>query len=87
MTTDNAPTASSQYPDSNDRDIQAKQDESPSSSDATTGVNDETTDVQVLPGTGGPDDVGEIEVDTSEIHLPGFSGAEKDDPTTDGAAG
>ena len=85
MTTDNASPASSQYPDSNDRDIQAKQDESPASSDATSEVDDGTTDVQVLPGTGGPDDVGEVEVDTSEIRLPGFSGADKGDPTEDAA--
>ncbi|WP_065570631.1 hypothetical protein [Microbacterium oleivorans] len=28
--------------------------------------------VQVAPGTGGPDDVGEIEVDPKDINLPGF---------------
>ncbi|MFI8632049.1 hypothetical protein ACIGEP_05570 [Microbacterium sp. NPDC077663] len=28
--------------------------------------------VQVAPGTGGPDDVGEVEVDPKDINLPGF---------------
>jgi len=79
MTMENEPTASSQYPDGNDRDIRAKQAETPESSEATSGIDEETTDVQVLPGTGGPDDVGEVEVDTSEIRLPGFSGADKGD--------
>lgn len=31
--------------------------------------------VKVLPGTGGPDDGGDIEVDVDEIHLSGYSGA------------
>jgi len=31
--------------------------------------------VKVLPGTGGPDDAGDIEVDEDEIHLSGYSGA------------
>jgi hypothetical protein len=35
-------------------------------------VNDDDVDadqVQVLPGTGGPDDVGDVEVDPADIHL------------------
>jgi hypothetical protein len=35
-------------------------------------VDDEDIDadqVQLLPGTGGPDDVGDVEVDPADIHL------------------
>lgn len=56
-----------------DRDIEAKQDSSVQSS-AT--VQDDAVDasqVEVLPGTGGPDDVGDIEVDPSELNMSGDS--------------
>ncbi|MDF2444511.1 MAG: hypothetical protein JWR01_2714 [Subtercola sp.] len=48
------------------------QDEAVADSD---GVDAETdvADIQVLPGTGGPDDVGDIEVDPSELNLSGDS--------------
>lgn len=59
------------YADTNDRDIRAKQAEVPSGSTATDddAINDD--DVKVLPGTGGPDDVGDIEVDPAELHMDG----------------
>lgn len=50
---------------------EVKQDESVSASET---VQDEDVDsdaVQVLPGTGGPDDVGEIEVDPEDLNLNG----------------
>lgn len=28
-------------------------------------------DIRVTPGTGGPDDVGDVDVDPGELHLPG----------------
>lgn len=28
-------------------------------------------DVRVVPGTGGPDDVGDVQVDPDDLHLPG----------------
>jgi len=31
----------------------------------------DTDQVNVLPGTGGPDDVGDVEVDPADIHIPG----------------
>lgn len=40
-------------------------------SDEVAGDVDESQ-VQVAPGTGGPDDVGEVEVDPKDINLPGF---------------
>lgn len=37
------------------------------------GVDDDiaTEDVNVVPGTGGPDDVGDVEVDPEDLNLPG----------------
>ena len=40
-------------------------------SDEVAGDVDESQ-VQVAPGTGGPDDVGDVEVDPKDINLPGF---------------
>ena len=39
------------------------------------GIDHDTnrSDIEVLPGTGGPDDVGDIEVDPSELNLSGDS--------------
>ena len=49
-------------------DTQVKQTESTSSSSA---VDDDIDDddVSVLPGTGGPDDSGEVDVDPAELNL------------------
>lgn len=57
------PDAADQYPDTNDRDIEQKQNASVESSEAF--ADDAPADedaVKVLPGTGGPDDVGDIDV-------------------------
>ncbi|MFP7761285.1 hypothetical protein [Marisediminicola sp. LYQ134] len=54
-----------------ERDIQAKQNDQ-----STTATDDAEVDedqIEVLPGTGGPDDVGDIEVDPSELNLSGDS--------------
>ncbi|MET0842698.1 MAG: hypothetical protein ABWY23_02530 [Mycetocola sp.] len=34
----------------------------------------DAADVNVLPGTGGPDDVGDVDVDPDDIDLPGNAG-------------
>jgi hypothetical protein len=57
------------YADTNDRDIQAKQDSG--TDDATIDADVDESDVKVLPGTGGPDDVGEIDVDPGELNMSG----------------
>jgi hypothetical protein len=61
------------YADTNDRDIQAKQDEGVRGSTAVDDPDVATDDVRVLPGTGGPDDVGDIDVDPAELNLDGHS--------------
>ncbi|MFS0867495.1 hypothetical protein AB3M83_09215 [Microbacterium sp. 179-B 1A2 NHS] len=60
------------YSPGSETETQQKQDEHVSAT-----VDDDDVDdskVQVAPGTGGPDDVGEVDVDPGEINLPGFSG-------------
>ncbi len=57
------------YSPGSETETQQKQDEHVS--DAVAGDIDEDQ-VQVAPGTGGPDDVGEVEVDPKDINLPGF---------------
>lgn len=55
-------TAHEQHHDGNERDIVVKQTESVEDSESVTQDPDINADaVQVLPGTGGPDDVGEVE--------------------------
>jgi hypothetical protein len=49
------------YQDTNERDIVAKQDEPVATSEAFDDPAISPDDVKVLPGTGGPDDVGEID--------------------------
>ncbi|MCU1407496.1 MAG: hypothetical protein JWQ43_3799 [Glaciihabitans sp.] len=61
------------YADTNDRDIQAKQADSSPQSATLEDPDVDSDDVTVLPGTGGPDDVGDIEVDPSELNLGGHS--------------
>ncbi len=61
------------YSPRSETDTEAKQDESVS---ASAGVQDDDVDasqVDVLPGTGGPDDVGDVDVDPSELNLSGDS--------------
>ena len=63
--------AADEYHDGNERDVEQKQSESVQSSEA---LNDPKVDdeaVQVLPGTGGPDDGGDIDIDPGEIHPEG----------------
>jgi hypothetical protein len=57
------------YADTNDRDIQAKQ--SSDTDGATTEADVDDADVNVLPGTGGPDDVGDVEVDPDDLNMSG----------------
>jgi hypothetical protein len=70
------PEAADQYSDTNNRDIEAKQKESVSSSEAV--KQDSAVDadaVKVLPGTGGPDDVGDIEVAPEDYDRTGHAGS------------
>jgi hypothetical protein len=62
--------------DGNERDIEQKQTETThsESSQSSEALNDPEIDddaVKVLPGTGGPDDVGDIDIDPGEIHPEG----------------
>ena len=64
-------TPGSGYPDTNERDIEAKQSSSPADSEA---FNDHEIDrdkVEVLPGTGGPDDVGDTEIEPDDYNRTG----------------
>lgn len=49
------------YQDTNERDIEAKQNETVAESEAFDDPAVDADDVQVLPGTGGPDDSGELD--------------------------
>lgn len=60
--THSEPTAHEQHHDGNERDVVTKQTHSVEESEAIQQDSDIDVDaVQVLPGTGGPDDVGEVE--------------------------
>jgi hypothetical protein len=59
------------YPDSNNRDIDKKQSEDVSSSAAFDDPEIDESSVKVLPGTGGPDDVGFIEVEPDDYNRTG----------------
>ncbi|MEY2847422.1 MAG: hypothetical protein RI885_87 [Actinomycetota bacterium] len=54
-----------------ERDVVAKQTTDVSESEAVDESNEEQ--VEVLPGTGGPDDVGDVHVDPDELNLSGDS--------------
>jgi hypothetical protein len=60
----------SSYPDSNERDIQAKQD-APENSSAFDDTEIDSSKVEVLPGTGGPDDVGYTDVEPDDYNRTG----------------
>lgn len=62
------------YSDTNNRDIEAKQAEDVSDSEAMDDPGIDEDAVEVLPGTGGPDDVGDVDVDPDDINLPGTAG-------------
>lgn len=37
----------------------------------------DTDDIRVVPGTGGPDDVGDVDVDPADLNMPNQSGKEQ----------
>jgi hypothetical protein len=53
-----------------EKDTHVKQTEDMSSSQALDDADIDESDVNLLPGTGGPDDVGDIEVDPKDLNLP-----------------
>jgi hypothetical protein len=59
------------YPDSNNRDIDAKQDSAVRDSEAFDDPGIDDSKVNVLPGTGGPDDVGDIEAEPDDYNRTG----------------
>ena len=70
--TNSEPVAAEQYHDGNERDIASKQDESVEDGQAMQqdpGIR--ADDVNVLPGTGGPDDVGDVELDPADYNRTG----------------
>ncbi|MBC7725218.1 MAG: hypothetical protein H7146_10795, partial [Burkholderiaceae bacterium] len=59
----------------NERDIEIKQEYDVASSSAVSGDDDvDAEDVKVLPGTGGPDDVGDVELDPKDYDPTGHAG-------------
>ena len=64
------PTAADQYHDGNERDIAAKQ-RRPEESAAFDDQEIDSAKVQVLPGTGGPDDVGDTEAEPDDYNRTG----------------
>lgn len=54
-----------------ERDTAAKQDSPVESSFTASDPDVDASAISVLPGTGGPDDVGDIEVDPDELNLSG----------------
>ena len=64
------PQAADQYHDGNERDIAAKQ-ERPDESAAFDDAEIDSAKVRVLPGTGGPDDVGDTEAEPDDYNRTG----------------
>ncbi|MET0805974.1 MAG: hypothetical protein ABWX98_02580 [Lacisediminihabitans sp.] len=64
------PTAADQYHDGNERDIAAKQ-RRPEESAAFDDEEIDSAKVQVLPGTGGPDDVGATDAEPADYNRTG----------------
>ena len=65
LTDDELTTKDRAYAPGSERETQAKQD------DQSTHAPDVDTDgVELLPGTGGPDDNGEVDVEPGDIHIP-----------------
>jgi hypothetical protein len=61
--TDKEPEAAELYHDGNERDVQKKQEEPVAASEAIKQDPDvDASAIRVLPGTGGPDDVGDVEL-------------------------
>lgn len=61
------------YSPGSEDEVEERQD-SPSESRATDETEVDEEAVQVLPGTGGPDDVGEVEPEPGEINMPHLDG-------------
>jgi hypothetical protein len=59
------------YADTNNRDVDAKQSTSPRHSEAFEDPDIDASKVEVLPGTGGPDDVGDIEIEPEDYNRTG----------------
>ena len=70
--TDREPEAAEQYHDGNERDVASKQRTPVADSEAIKRDDEVDADaVTVLPGTGGPDDVGDVDLDPGEYHRDG----------------
>lgn len=68
MADDDQTRKDTSYSPASETETQAKQDGA-----APTAVDPDTADqVKVAPGTGGPDDVGDVEVNEEDINLPPF---------------
>ncbi len=63
-----------EHHDTSNRDTVAKQAEGVHGSEALDDDEIDASGVRTLPGTGGPDDVGDIDVDPDDINLPGTAG-------------
>ena len=69
---DKEPEAAEQYHDGNERDVASKQRTPVDDSEAVRQDDDvDAAAVNVLPGTGGPDDVGDVEVEPGEYNRSG----------------
>ncbi|AMM18955.1 hypothetical protein AX769_00890 [Frondihabitans sp. PAMC 28766] len=66
---DDDPTADSPRSEAATEDLQ----DSPIAESAAVDADTDLDDIKALPGTGGPDDGGDIEVDPSELNLSGDS--------------
>ena len=70
--TNREPEAAEQYHDGNEKDIAAKQRTPVDESEAIRQDDEVDADaVKVLPGTGGPDDVGDVEVEPEDYNRDG----------------
>ena len=66
------PEPADQYNDTNERDIESKQSRPVTDSEAMKRDDEiDAESVKVLPGTGGPDDEGEVELDPEDYHPEG----------------
>ena len=66
------PEAAEQYHDGNERDVQHKQTETIAASEAVRQDPDvDASAIRVLPGTGGPDDVGDVDLDPDDYNRNG----------------
>ncbi|WP_157156508.1 hypothetical protein [Diaminobutyricimonas sp. LJ205] len=57
------------YSPASDKETEQRQ-QDPAQSAATDDAAIDENDVKVLPGTGGPDDTGDVEVDDDELNMP-----------------